>query len=151
MFNFRFNRLMEIKEKLREHKQGELESAIAASETLMHRIRAMEEEIVNRYNGMVSRCMTGEQFSLLIGHLAYLDGKKAAMREEKEKTDERISAVRRELLALTMEVKMFEKLKVKALQTARIAAHRKEQKMMDDLALRAERKVEKMQQENSSG
>jgi len=151
MFNFRFNRLMEIKEKLREHKQGELESAIAASETLMRRIRTMEEEIVNRYNGMVSRCMTGEQFSLLIGHLAYLDGKKAAMREEKEKTDERISAVRRELLGLTMEVKMFEKLKVKALQAAKIAAHRKEQKMMDDLALRVEGKLEKKQRENSSG
>ncbi len=95
--------------------------------------------------------MTGEQFSLLIGHLAYLDGKKAAMRDEKEKTDKRVNAVRRELLALTMEVKMFEKLKVKALQAARIAAHRKEQKMMDDLALRAERKVEKKQRENSPG
>jgi flagellar export protein FliJ len=95
--------------------------------------------------------MTGEQFSLLIGHLAYLDGKKAAMREEKEKTDERISAVRRELLGLTMEVKMFEKLKVKALQAAKIAAHRKEQKMMDDLALRVEGKLEKKQRENSSG
>ena len=151
MFNFRFSRLMEIKEKLREHKQGELESAIAASETLMHRIRAMEEEIVNRYNGMVSRCITGEQFSLLIGHLTHLDGKKAAMSEEKEKTDKRINALRKELLGLTMEVKMFEKLKVKALQAARIASARKEQKMMDDLALRAERKVEKMQHEEFSG
>jgi len=151
MFNFRFSRLMEIKEKLREHKQGELESAIAASETLMHRIRAMEEEIVNRYNGMVSRCITGEQFSLLIGHLTHLDGKKAAIREEKEKTDKRINALRKELLGLTMEVKMFEKLKVKALQAARIASARKEQKMMDDLALRAERKVEKMQHEEFSG
>jgi len=140
MFNFRFSRLMEIKEKLREHKQGEMESAIAASETLMHRIRAIEEEIVNRYNGMVSRCITGEQFSLLIGHLAYLDGKKAAMRAEKEKTDKRINALRRELLALTMEVKMFEKLKKKALQAARIASARNERKMMDDLASRVEGK-----------
>ena len=45
MFNFRFSRLMEIKENLREHKQGELESAIAASEKLMRRILAMEEEV----------------------------------------------------------------------------------------------------------
>ena len=150
MFNFRFSRLMEIKEKLREHKQGELESAIAASGALMRGIRAMEEEIADRYNGMVSRCMTGEEFALLIGHLAYLDGKKAAMREEKEKTDKRVNALRRELLGLTMELKMFEKLKLKALQAARIAAHRKEQKMMDDLALRAERKVEKNKRENSS-
>ena len=140
MFNFRFSRLMEIKENLREHKQGELESAIAASEKLMRRILAMEEEVVDRYNGMLSRCMTGEQFSLLIGHLAYLDGKKAAMRAEKEKTDKRINALRRELLALTMEVKMFEKLKKKALQAARIASARNERKMMDDLASRAEGK-----------
>jgi flagellar export protein FliJ len=131
---------MEIKEKLREHKQGELESAVAASETLMRRITAMEEEIVDRYNGMLSRCMTGEQFSLLIGHLAYLDMKKAAVREEKEKTDKRVNALRRELLALTMEVKMFEKLKKKALQAARIASARSERKMMDDLASRAEGK-----------
>jgi len=140
MFNFRFSRLMEIKENLREHKQGELESAIAASEKLMRRILAMEEEVVDRYNGMLSRCMTGEQFSLLIGHLAYLDGKKAAMREEKEKTDKRMNVLRRELLGLTMEVKMFEKLKKKALQAARIASARNERKMMDDLASRVEGK-----------
>jgi flagellar export protein FliJ len=142
---------MEIKEKLREHKQGELESANAALETLTTGIRAMEEEIVDRYNGMVSRCITGEEFSLLIGHLAHLDGKKAVMRKEKENTDRRISGLRRELLGLTMEVKMFEKLKVKALQAAKVASARKEQKMMDDLALRAEGKMGKKEKENSSG
>ncbi len=140
MSNFRFSRLLEIKENLREHKQGEMESAVAASERLMLKILAMEEEIVSRYNGLVSRCVTGEQFSLLIGHLAYLDKKRTATREEKEKTDKRINALKKELLGLTMEVKMFEKLKSKDLQAARVAAHRKEQKMMDDLALRTEGK-----------
>ncbi len=137
MSSFRFGRLIEIKEKLREHKQGELENATAASGALMRGILAVEEEIADRYNGMISRCMTGEEFAFLIGHLAYLDGKKAAMTEEKHTTDKRVNALRRELLGLTMELKMFDKLKLKALQAARTAVHRKEQKMMDDLALRS--------------
>ena len=140
MYSFRFSRLMEIKEKLREHKQRELESAIAASGALMAGILAVKEEIADRYNGMVSRRMTGEEFSLLIGHLAHLDGKQTGMKQQKEKTDSRINALRKELLGVTMELKMFEKLKSKALQAARVAGHRKEQKMMDDLAARSERK-----------
>jgi flagellar export protein FliJ len=128
---------MEIKEKLREHKQRELENATEASGALTSGIRAMEDEIENRYNGMMSRCMTGEEFSFLIGHLTYLDGKKAAMREEKETTDKRVIALRKELLNLTMELKMFEKLKLKALEAAKIAMHRKEQKIMDALAVRS--------------
>jgi flagellar export protein FliJ len=128
---------MEVKDKLREHKQRELENATAASDALTRRIRAMEDEIADRYNGMVSRCITGEEFSFLMGHLAYLDGRKAAMTEEKHATDKRISALRGELLSLTMELKMFDKLKSKTLQAARLAVHRKEQKMTDALALRS--------------
>ncbi len=138
MSSFRFGRLLEIKEKLREHKQGELERAITAAETLARGIRATEEEITDRYNGMATRCITEEEFSLLIGHLAYLDEKKAAMGLEKNRMDNKTNALRRELLALTMEMKMFEKLKSKAQQTAKIASARKERKMMDDLALRTE-------------
>ena len=137
MFSFRFDRLMEVKDKLREHKQRELENATAASDALTRRIRAMEDEIADRYNGMVSRCITGEEFSFLMGHLAYLDGRKAAMTEEKHATDKRISALRGELLSLTMELKMFDKLKSKTLQAARLAVHRTEQKLTDALALRS--------------
>ena len=151
MSDFRFSRLMEIKEKLREHKQREMESVVAAAGALTRGIRVVEEEIADRYNGMVGRCMTGEEFSLLTGHLAYLDDRKAAMRNEKEKADMRVNVLRRELLDLTTELKMFEKLKLKALQAARTAGHRKEQKMMDALAVRAEGKQEKNRRENSSG
>ncbi len=140
MSSFRFSRLMEVKEKLREHKQRELESATAGSDALARGIRAMEEEVADRYNGMISRCITGEEFSFLLGHLAYLDGKKTAMMEEKDRTDKRINALRRELLGLSVELKMFDKLKLKALQATRTAVHKKEQKMMDDLAIRSERK-----------
>ena len=140
MSDFRFGRLMEVKEKLLEHKQGELESARSAVETLAAGIISMEKEIADRYNGMASRGMTGEEFALLIGHLAYLDGRKASMREEKEKGDVRVQVLRSQLLSLATELKMFEKLKLKALQAAKIAGRRKEQKIMDDLALRTEAK-----------
>ena len=86
----------------------------------------------------MSRCMTGEEFSLLMGHLAYLDKRKAAMREEKKSADGRAVALRKELTGLATEMKMFEKLKAKDLQAARAAERKKEQKLMDGLALRGE-------------
>jgi len=51
-----------------------------------------------------------------------------------------VSTIRQELLALEMELKILEKLKAKALQAARKVRNRKEQRVMDDLALRIEGK-----------
>lgn len=144
MFRFRFSRLAEIKEKLLEQKQEELEKAIAVVGALTQGIRAAEEETARRCEGMVSRCMTGEEFSLLMGHLAYLDKRKAAMREEKTREDGRVETLRKELMGLATELKMFEKLKAKDSQAAKTAERKKEQKLMDEMA-------ERRGEEKSSG
>ena len=140
MSDFRFQRLMEIKEKLLEHKQRELEIAMAALAALEREALAIQKEIDEGYNDMLARCITGKEFSLLVGYLAYLDDKKATAVDEKQKADERMSVLRAELAALAIELKMLEKLKSKALRAARKAGNRKEQKIMDDMALRIEGK-----------
>ena len=129
---------MEVKEKLLEHKQRELETACAVAAALGERIRVMEEEIVDCYARMTAGRMTGEEFSLLVGRVAYLGQKKATVIAEKQEADARVGAVRQALADLSMEIKMFEKLKARVFSAARKAANRKEQKVMDDLALRAE-------------
>ncbi len=136
MFRFRFRRLAEVKEKLLEHKRQELEMTVAAVAALRQGIADVEKETAERYEGMVGRSLTGEEFSLLMGHLAFLDSRKKAMREEKKKTDVRVGILRKELAGLAAELKMFEKLRLKDFQAARLLDRKKEQKVMDELASR---------------
>jgi len=140
MSDFRYDRLLEVKEKLLEHKQSELEIAIASVAAIVSDIEKVEKETADTYDQITSRCLTGKELSILTGYLSYLDERKASLYEEKEKRETRVSTIRRELQALEMELKILEKLKAKALQAARKVRNRKEQRVMDDLALRIEGK-----------
>ncbi|MGA3173653.1 MAG: hypothetical protein ABSE25_04410 [Syntrophorhabdales bacterium] len=138
-FRFRFDRLIEVKEKLMEHKQHELEDVVREANALAEEARAIEKKISVHYDDMAARCITGEEFSLLIGSLAYLNAKKAAVMEEKQSKDLRIDALRAELIALVLELKVLERLRVNALKAAMKVAARKEQKLMDDIGIRLKR------------
>ena len=140
MSDFRYDRLLEVREKLLEHKQSELEIAIASVAAVVSDIEKVEKETADTYDQITSRCLTGKELSILTGYLSYLDERKASLYEEKEKRETRVSTIRRELQALEMELKILEKLKAKALQAARKVRNRKEQRVMDDLALRIEGK-----------
>jgi flagellar export protein FliJ len=136
MYKFRFARLMEVKERLLEQKQQEVEDAMAALADLVAGIVAVEEEMTARENDLATRCMTGKEFSLLMGGMAYLDDRKTRLKDLKVEADARMEELKKELSALAVELKMLEKLKAKDMREARKAAYRKEQKVMDDLALR---------------
>ena len=140
MSEFRYNRLLEVKEKLLEHKQTELEIAIASVAAVVSEIENVARETADTYDQLTSRPMTGRELSILTGYLSYLDEKKARLYEEKGKREARVSTLRSELQALEIELKILEKLKAKALEVLRKARNRKEQRVMDDLALRIEGK-----------
>lgn len=140
MSDFRYDRLLEVKEKLLEHKQTELEMAVVSVAAVVSDIEKVDKETGDTYDRITSRCLTGKELSILIGYLSYLDERKASLYEEKKKRETRVSTIRQELLALEMELKILEKLKAKALQAARKVRNRKEQRVMDDLALRIEGK-----------
>ncbi len=84
--------------------------------------------------------MTGEEFSTVTGYLNYLDGRKLTFLKEKGRREERVDGLRADLLALSIELKMLEKLEVKDLAAFKKIGNKKQQKAMDDLALRNERK-----------
>jgi flagellar export protein FliJ len=140
MSEFRYNRLLEVKEKLLEHKQTELEVAVASVAAVVSDIEKVEKETAVTYDQITSRCLTGKELSILTGYLSYLDERKASLHEEKEERETRVSTIRQELQTLEIELKILEKLKAKALQAVRKARNRKEQRVMDDLALRIEGK-----------
>jgi flagellar export protein FliJ len=140
MSEFRYQRLLEVKEKLLEHKQTELEIAIAFVAAVVNEIEKVKRETAETYDQLTGRSMTGKELSILTGHLTYLDTKKARLYQEKEKREARVSTLRKELQALQIELKILEKLKARALQVLRKVRNRKEQRVMDDLALRIEGK-----------
>ncbi len=140
MFKFRYRRLAEVKEKLLEQKQRELDTAVRAVNEIMDEIDNVRREIESNFNEMISRPLTGEQFSTLTGYLDYLDGKKLAFLAEKERRENRADELRADLLALSIERKMLEKLEVKDLADFKKTGNKKQQKTMDELALRNERK-----------
>jgi flagellar export protein FliJ len=136
MSDFRYQRLLDIKEKLLEHKQTELEVAIGLVAAVVEQIRELEKEVAETYRPLATRCLTGKELSDLVDYLSYLDARKASLNDEKKRREEKVSALRAELLALEIERKILEKLRSKALQKARKARDKKDQKLMDELALR---------------
>ncbi len=140
MSDFRYDRLMEIKERLLEQKQRELEIAITSLAAVMDDIRKAEKETADTYDQIATRCLTGRELSVLTGYLSYLDMTKERLHNEKRDGEKRVTNIRNALISLEIELKVLEKLKFKMLQAAKKVLNRKEQKLMDDLALRAEGK-----------
>jgi flagellar export protein FliJ len=128
-----------VKQKLLEQKHRELEDASAAVKRIINEIEALRQETSKSYDYMsTGRCFTGKELSALVGYIAFLDTKIADLNIEKQRREDRVSSVRVQLYDLGIELKMLQKLESKTLQIIRKAHNKKEQKLMDELALRVE-------------
>jgi flagellar export protein FliJ len=136
MSDFRYDRLMEVKEKLLEQKQGNLEAALIAVQETLTKISEVENRISDTYHEMTTRCLYGKEMSTMIDHIAFLDSTKIQLIEEKNEKQGFVELVRKELWELEVDLKMLEKLKSKILNTIKKTRSKKEQKLMDELALR---------------
>jgi flagellar FliJ protein len=138
MYSFRYERLLEVKEKILEHKQRQLDLALSALEDVRVQLEEVGREMLRTHNHIAERPLTGKELSVLVGYIALLDAQKAALNDEKTRRESRVSTLRSELYGLEVELKMFEKLKSKTLQTIKKARNQKEQKLMDEIGLRGE-------------
>jgi flagellar export protein FliJ len=138
MSDFRYDRLMEVKEKLLEQKQRNLEAALLAVQETITKISDVDKRILNTYHDMTTRCLYGKEMTTMIDHITFLDSTKTQLIEEKKERQTIIEIVRKELWDLEMDLKMLEKLKSKNLAIIKKARNKKEQKLMDELALRIE-------------
>jgi flagellar export protein FliJ len=138
MSEFRYGRLMEVKEKLLEHKERELDVALSALSATIAQIDKVQQETARTYNDMTAKCLTGNELAVLVGCLVRLDVKKGGLNDERSSIESHIKMIRTELYDLNTELKMLEKLKSRTLQTIRKIRNKKEQKLMDEIAQRAE-------------
>jgi flagellar export protein FliJ len=138
MTKFRLSRIIEIKEKLIEDKERELEGAISALNDIVAAIQFVEKDTESSYNKLTMPALSGGDFSVIKDYLLFLENKRLCLIDEKANTETRIDHIRADLVELLKELKMLETLQSKTFKAMKKSANRKEQKNLDAMALRIE-------------
>lgn len=138
MTKFRLSRIIEVKEKLIEDKERELEEAISVMKDIVSGIDATEKDIEKNYDELTIPSLSGGDFSVLKDYLSYLENRKQILIDEKTDAKQRINQLRVNLIELMKELKMLEILKSKANKVMKKNENRKIQKNLDAMALRIE-------------
>ena len=138
MAKFRLERIIEIKNKIMDDKKKDLERALSALENVNDLIDSLETEIGENHRTMTVSPMTGTDFSVLRDFLFSLEQKKERLVEERHHMNETLETIKAELFELAKEMKMLEPLRSKAYREEKKSLNRKEQKIMDAIALRSE-------------
>lgn len=129
---------MEVKQKRIEDKEGELQATLKGLNDLNASIEVLGREIEESYNGLTVPSLSGQDFSVIKDYLAYLDQRRIDLMEEKERMQGKMNVLKAELVDLLKELKMLEALESKTLQAIKKSENRREQKKLDQIALRLE-------------
>ncbi|HNQ45434.1 MAG TPA: flagellar export protein FliJ [Syntrophorhabdus sp.] len=142
MTKFRLSRIIDVKEKLIEDKERELEEAINTIDDITLALDATEKDVEKTYNELAIPSLSGGDFSVLKDYLSYLNDRKQRLIDEKDLTQQRIEQLRINLINLMKELKMLEILRSKAAKVVKRTENRRIQKNLDSMALRiGERRI----------
>jgi flagellar export protein FliJ len=142
MTKFRLSRIIDVKEKLIEDKERELEEAINTIDDITLALDATEKDVEKTYNELAIPSLSGGDFSVLKDYLSYLNDRKQRLIDEKDLTQQRIEKLRINLINLMKELKMLEILRSKAAKVVKRTENRRIQKNLDSMALRiGERRI----------
>lgn len=138
MTKFRLSRIIEVKEKLIEDKERELEGTINTLNDIIIGIDLVEKDTEENYHKLTMPALSGGDFSVIKDYLSYLDNKRLCLLDEKASSQTKIEQLRADLVELLKELKMLETLESKTFKAMKKSANRKEQKNLDAMALRLE-------------
>ena len=136
----RIDRIIEIKEKLRQDKEREIEETVSKMSCICDEIRSVDNDIEKNYEKISETPLTGNDFAVIKDYLEYLDITKTSLICEKESAQEQIDVLKAEFFEIARELKMLCTLKEKVARVIKKSQNRREQKMLDDMALRIEDK-----------
>ena len=103
-------------------------------------IEAVEGAISQNHTRLYSTALSGNDFAVLTDYLDYLDTSRSALVCEKGALQENIDALYQELYEYARELKMLFKLRDKVMAEIKKGETRREQKMLDEMALRLDDK-----------
>jgi len=136
----RIDRIIEIKEKLRKDKEREVEEASVKMNAICAGIKAVDGQIDENYEKLSARSISGNDFAVIRDYLDYLDVSKSSLLCEKASMQETIDLLQQELYEYARELKMLTKLQEKINRAFKKSENRREQKLLDELALRLDDK-----------
>lgn len=105
---------------------------------VVNNIKHLSDEIDNNYKQLCTKCLDGNEFTVIRNYIGHLDRVKSSALAQKEQLDKKIAALRAELVEMLREIKTLNSLKEKLVSTARKAQNKKHQKLLDEIALRVE-------------
>ena len=140
MLKDRLERIIEIKEKLMDDKEREIDEEKGKLDSVNRAIETVDADIEENYKRITGTSMKGNDFSVITDYIEYLENMKCSLVVERESAQEKITLLKEELIDLMKEIKMLNTLKEKILATLKKSYNRREQKLLDDIALRIEEK-----------
>ncbi len=135
----RINKIIDIKENIKKDKEREIEEANAKMAAVCSEIAVIEETISQNYDKL-STPLAGNDFTVLTDYLDYLYTSRSTLECEKGSLQENVDALYQELYECAKELKMLWKLQDKVICEYKKGKNRREQKMLDEMALRMEDK-----------
>jgi flagellar export protein FliJ len=136
----RLERIIEIKEKIMDDKEREIEEEKNKLDSTNQAIKTIDTDIDVNYERMTATSMQGNDFSVITGYIEHLDNVKSSLIEESELLQRKIVLLKEELIDLMKEIKMLGTLKDKISAALKKSLNRREQKLLDDIALRVDEK-----------
>ena len=136
----RINKIIDIKENIKRDKEREVEEANVRMAAICSQIAVIDEKIEHNYGRLYNSALSGNDFAVLTDYLDYLDTSRSALVCDKDCLQENIDALREELYEYARELKMLCKLREKVLMDLKKGENRREQKMLDEMALRLDDK-----------
>jgi flagellar export protein FliJ len=121
-------------------KEREIEEEKSKLDSVNRAIEAVDIDIEKNYERMTGKSMQGNDFSVITDYLEYLENMKCSLIGERETVEEKIAIFKEELIELMKEMKMLGTLRDKIIATLKKSFNRREQKLLDDIALRIEEK-----------
>ena len=136
MPKFRLDRVKEVKEKLLDDKRAEMENCLTEIDKITTDISMMDYNINVNYESITVTTLNGNDYYVLKEHIIHLEGKKCELIGQRQNLRSAADSLRSQLVELLKEIKMLEILKSKALRTIKKSENKREQKILDELALR---------------
>jgi flagellar export protein FliJ len=136
MYNERVQRIIELKEKLLEDKERQMETFKREDDRISKNLSVLDADIDERHGLLSTMSFSGTDFLVFRNYLVHLDASRTTWLKQQEEVRQQIERMRMELTELLKEIKMLETLKAKALASIRRLRNKKEQKRLDEIALR---------------
>jgi len=136
----RIDRIIEIKEKLKQDKEREIEETMSKMSGVCDEILCVDNDIEKNYEKISADPLRGNDFAVIKDYLEYLDVTRVTLICEKESIQENLDIFKQEFFELARELKMLCTLKERIFRVLKKSENRREQKLLDELALRIEDK-----------